>query len=62
MPFRPADPVPWRDDYVALGIPEYWRFDETGRSHGVRLSGDRLVDGVYRPIEIEALAADVLQG
>ena len=25
-----------RDDYEALGIPEYWRFDETGRSHGVR--------------------------
>ena len=51
-----------RDDYAALGIPEYWRFDETGRSHGVRLAGDRLVDGIYRPIEIEALAADVLQG
>ena len=24
-----------------------------GRSHGARLAGDRLVDGVYRPIDIE---------
>ena len=51
-----------RDDYEALGIPEYWRFDETGRSHGTRLAGDRLVDGVYRPIDIEELEEDVLQG
>ena len=51
-----------RDDYAALGIPEYWRFDETGRSHGVRLAGDRLVDGVYRPIAIAELEEDVLQG
>ena len=51
-----------RDDYAALGIPEYWRFDETGRSHGARLAGDRLVDGVYRPIDIEELEEDVLQG
>ena len=26
-----------RDDYAALGIPEYWRFDETGEYHGARL-------------------------
>ncbi|MCY3658817.1 MAG: Uma2 family endonuclease [Caldilineaceae bacterium] len=51
-----------RDDYAALGIPEYWRFDETGQSHGTRLAGDRLVDGVYRPIAIEELAEDILQG
>ena len=51
-----------RDYYEALGIPEYWRFDETGRSHGARLGGDRLVDGVYRPIAIEELEEDVLQG
>ncbi len=30
-----------RDGYAALGIPEYWRFDETGRRHGTRLAGDR---------------------
>ena len=51
-----------RNDYAALGIPEYWRFDETGRSHGTRLAGDRLVDGVYQPIAIEELAEDILQG
>jgi Uma2 family endonuclease len=51
-----------RDDYAALEIPEYWRFDETGRSHGMRLAGDRLVNGVYQPIAIEVLAEDILQG
>jgi len=51
-----------RDDYAALGIPEYWRFDETGRHHGVRLAGDRLVAGNYQPIGIVTVADDVLQG
>ena len=51
-----------RTDYAALGIPEYWRFDETGRHHGSRLAGDRLVDGQYEPIHIEELAEDTLQG
>ena len=51
-----------RDDYAALGISEYWRFDETGQSHGARLAGDRLVDGVYQPIVIEVLEEDILQG
>ena len=41
-----------RDDYAAFGIPEYWRFDETGEHYGDRLVGERLVDGVYEPIEI----------
>ena len=31
------------DRYAALGIPEYWRFDETGEFHGASLAGDRLV-------------------
>lgn len=57
-----VDVVEKRDDYAALGIPEYWRFDETGRSHGTRLAGDRLVDGVYQPIAIEELEEDILQG
>ena len=51
-----------RDDYAALGIPEYWRFDETGEYHGTRLAGDRLVDGVYEPIPVEHLPGGVLQG
>ena len=32
-----------RRDYANMGIPEYWRFDETGDHHGTRLAGDRLV-------------------
>ena len=51
-----------RDDYAAFGIPEYWRFDETGEYYGERLAGEHLVDGVYEPIEIAELANDILQG
>ena len=51
-----------RRAYAALGILEYWRFDETGEHHGDRLAGDRLVDGAYEPIEIALLADDVYQG
>ena len=51
-----------REDYLAMGIPEYWRFDETGNYHGTRLAGDLLEDGQYRPIPIESLADGVLQG
>jgi Uma2 family endonuclease len=42
-----------RDDYAAMGVPEYWRFDHTGgRFHRAHLAGDRLVDGRYQPIPI----------
>ena len=51
-----------RDDYAALGILEYWRFDESGRYHGARLAGDRLVDGRYEAIDIFELDDAVLQG
>ena len=51
-----------RDAYAALRIPEYWRFDETGRHHGARLAADRLVDGRYAPIPIDELTEGVLQG
>ena len=51
-----------RRDYTALGIGEYWRFDETGEHHGARLAGERLVDGVYVPIDIEELPGGSLQG
>ena len=51
-----------RDDYEAFGIPEYWRFDETGEYYGDRLFGERLVHGEYEPIEIERLSEDTLQG
>ena len=48
--------------YAALGIPEYWRFDETGEFHRTRLAGDRLVEGRYEPIPIETVEDGVLQG
>ena len=48
--------------YASLGIPEYWRFDQTGRFHGSRLAGDRLVDGRYEPIAIQEVEQEVLQG
>ena len=51
-----------RDDYARLGILEYWRFDETGRYHGTRLAGDRLVNRRYTSIDVDELASDVLQG
>ena len=51
-----------REYYQALGIPEYWRFDETGEHHGTKLAGDILVEGRYQSIEIEELAGGVLQG
>ena len=57
------DVVNKRNDYAALGIPEYWRFDETGQYHRTRLAGDRLAaDGQYQPIAIEEVADGVLQG
>ena len=48
--------------YAVLGIPEYWRFDETGGFHGSRLAGDRLVDGQYEPIATLEVEDGVLQG
>ena len=51
-----------REDYLAMGIPEYWRFDETGEYYGERLAGDILVEGEYRPTAIETLEEGVLQG
>ena len=52
-----------RRDYEAYGIPEYWRFDPSGGEyHDVALAGDRLVDGVYQPIEIEWLDENRCRG
>ena len=51
-----------REYYAALGIPEYWRFDETGNDHGARLAGDRLEGGAYQSLQIDEVAPDVLQG
>lgn len=47
------DEVIKRMGYAAYGIPEYWRFDNTdGGLYTNGLSGDRLVNGSYRPIEV----------
>ncbi len=51
-----------RRDYAALGILEYWRFDETGEHHGTKLAGESLVDGEYVAIEVEELLDGSLQG
>ena len=51
-----------RPAYAALGIPEYWRFDQTGDFHGTWLAGDRIVEGRYEPIPIETLEDGALQG
>ena len=51
-----------RDRYAALGVAEYWRFDETGAFHGTRLGGDQLVNGEYQPFSISTLEDDVLEG
>ena len=48
--------------YATLGIPEYWRFDETGQFHGTQLAGDRLVGSHYEPIPIKEVADGILQG
>ena len=51
-----------RDDYAALGILEYWRFDKTGEFHGAKLAADRLISGQYHPIRIDELDNGSLQG
>ena len=51
-----------REDYAKLGIPEYWRFDETGQFHGTQLAGDRLVNEEYQPIVIEDLPGRIRRG
>ncbi len=52
-----------REGYADLGIPEYWRFDDSGgRRHGAPLAGDRLVDSVYQPIPIERIDDRTHQG
>ena len=56
------DVVEKRMAYADLGIPEYWRFDETGEFHGTRLAGDHLVEGQYEPVPIETVEEGVCRG
>ena len=59
-----ADVGEKREFYERLGIREYWRFDQTptGRWHGARLAGDRLVEGRYELLPIDELPDGSLQG
>ena len=59
---RHIDETAKRRDYAALGILEYWCFNQAGRSRASRLAGDRLVNDAYEPVPIDDLAEDVLQG
>ena len=48
-----------REGYAAYGVPEYWRFDPTGgRLYPEGLAGERLVNGVYVPIDIDKADGD----
>ena len=52
-----------RDLYARLGVPEYWRFDRTGRElYGAGLAGEYLENGVYRPATINTDADGVEWG
>ena len=57
-----ADTGPKRQEYARLGIPEYWRFDDTGEHHGSKLAGDRLRGDRYEPIDIKVLSDGRHQG
>ena len=50
---RRNDLVSKRILYASLGIPEYWRYDQTGGDfYGDPLVGERLVDGEYQPLRM----------
>lgn len=52
-----------RDEYARIGIAEYWRFDPTGGDHyDTPLAGDRLVNGTYEPIKVNAGPDGIIRG
>ncbi len=52
-----------RDIYASLGVGEYWRFDNTGgQLHDRPIAGDLLVDGEFRPVQMQTDSAGVIRG
>ncbi len=56
------DAIAKRDKYRQLGVDEYWRQDPVGGIHYPALIGERLVDGVYEPIEVYTDESGMLRG
>ncbi len=48
--------------YAGMGVTEYWRFDPEGAYFPVPLVGERLVNGEYKPIELDTDADGILRG
>ena len=47
-----------KEGYASMQVGEYWRFDPTdGEQYETALAGERLVQGVYHPIEIHRTAS-----
>lgn len=51
-----------RNIYAEMGVTEYWRFDPTGDCFDPPLTGERLVNGEYRPIEVADDDDGILRG
>ena len=51
-----------RHFYANLGVLEYWRFDEEDSEASVKLVGERLENGEYRPLEIASREDGLLEG
>ena len=48
--------------YAGLGIPEYWRFNETEVTTAAKLAADQLRDGRYQPMIVAEIAEGVIEG
>ncbi len=52
-----------REGYAAYGIPEYWRFDNTGGDYYPEaLAGYRLTEGEYQPITVRETGEGAFRG
>ena len=49
--------------YARIGVPEFWMFDPSGGTHyGQPLTGLRLANGAYRPVELSTEPDGVIKG